>query len=148
MRLNIGADTNLLFSGLYYGKTAGKIVELVRFNRVEFYQSEYLRDELLLVSRRNAMPAFVLEKFYSLDNVRVITDDSYHSKQEFESAKKIVRDPKDIPVYVFAKKLLSLQKIDYFVSGDSDLLQEKVRASLANKIVSVREFNEIISEQD
>ncbi|KKW37666.1 MAG: hypothetical protein UY87_C0087G0005 [Candidatus Peribacteria bacterium GW2011_GWC2_54_8] len=144
MRFSIGADTNVLFSGLYYGAAASSLIEAVRFNKIDLYQSEYLRDELFEVSVRNRMPLETAMLFYNLANVHVVTDDSYYSKEEFDEAKPLIRDEKDIPVYVFAKKLLSVGKIDYFVSGDKDLLQAKVRKSLQGKIVSLAEFNELL----
>lgn len=147
MRFSIGADTNVLFSGLYFGGTASSVINLIRFKKADLYQSEFLKDELVEVSKRNGMPLSVAELFYSLDNVHVITDASYYSKREFAAAEKLVRDEKDVPVYVFAKKLLDLRKIDYFVTGDRDLLQEKVRKTLSGKLVSLREFNELIQER-
>ena len=140
---SVGADTNVLFSGFYYGGSARKLLELVRFGKIDFWQSEYLKDELVEIAKRNGMNLRVLGFFYPLENVHIVTDESYFSKEEFASAGKLVRDRKDVPVYVFAKKMLSLHKIDFFVTGDNDLLQEDVRASLSNKIISLSEFNEL-----
>ena len=143
MHFSVGADTNVLFSGIYFAGVASTLVNFVRFKKVDLYQSEYLRDELVEVARRNSLPLKPFEPFYSFDNVHIITDRSYYSKEEFASAGKLVRDKKDVPVYVFAKKMLSLKKIDYFVTGDKDLLEEKVKKSLDWKMISIREFNEI-----
>lgn len=145
MHFNVGADTNVLFSGLYYGRMAEPFTRAIQFDTVDLYQSEYLRDELVTVCRRKRLPLEPLEKLYSFANVHVITDASYYSKIEFEAAEKLVRDAKDIPVFVFAKKMISLGKIDFFVSGDRDLLQEEVRRELNYKILDLREFNETLA---
>ena len=149
MHLNIGADANIVFSALYFGGRAAPFFNAVNLNKIDLYQSEYLKDELVAVAKRKYLPKNNLELFYSLSNVHVITDASYYSKIEFEAALKLVRDAADVPVFVFAKKMLSAGKIDFFVTGDNDLLEEKVRLALADKIISLAEFNEIlISERE
>lgn len=144
MSLSVGADANIVFSALYFGGRANLFFDAVKMNNVELYQSEYLRDELAAVARRKQLPARPLELFYSLRNVHVITDASYYSRAEFANASKLVRDAEDVPVFVFAKKMLSAGKIEWFVTGDKDLLEEGVRTALENKIISLSEFNDIL----
>lgn len=143
MALNFGADTNILFSGIYFRGKAGNFIDAVRFKKIELYLSEYIRDELFEVAKRNNFPLKVLNLFYDLGNVHIIRDSSYFSKEEFAKAKDLVRDLKDVPVYLFAKKMISLGKMDFFVSGDKDLLEEKIKKFLSNKIISLSEFNEM-----
>lgn len=147
MKVSVGADTNILFSAIFYGGAGAPLVQAIKFKKIEFYQSEYIRDELVAIAKRKGMPLKALQLFYDLDNVHIVKDSSYFSKQEFSDAKKIVRDEKDVPVFVFAKKLLELKKIDCFVSGDQDLLEEKVKKALFEKMLSLREFNEFMLQE-
>jgi len=144
MKPGIGADTNILFSGLYFGKAASSIIRLVRFKKTDLFVSEYIKDELLAICKRKNLPLKVLSIFFSLDNVHIIKDESYFDKEKFKDAKILIHDEKDVPIYCFAKKMFEYNKIEYFITGDKDLLDEKVRNSAHGRILSLAEFNEIM----
>lgn len=137
---NIAADTNVLFSGLFYRGPPNSLIKAVQRGETRLHMSEYLRDELVEVVRGKAANIGSVAAFLNLPNVRVIADSNYDSDDFFGLAAELVRDKKDWPVFAFAKFSLERQLIDFFVTGDKDLLTPNVRRELKGKIVTVNEL--------
>lgn len=148
MPLCLTADTNIVFSGLYFGGSAKPLIQAISIGRVDIYQSEYLQNELTRISVEHGFTQHVIDAFYALPNVHVITEDQTYSLQDYEIAKQLVRDPKDVPVYLFAKAMLQARRIDYFATGDGDLLTRKVKETLPGKVITLAELNQLFSSFD
>ncbi len=143
MRFKLALDTNVLFSGLFFGKSAGKIIYWLLSNKHDLVCSEYVRDELLEVIRRKRLDSAPALKLFELSNAKMIPDSVYASKKAFGECEKAVRDIKDVPVLAFARHSLEHKLADFFVTGDTDLLEPKAKAFAKNKVLTVRECLEM-----
>jgi len=143
MKYRIGADTNVLFSGFYFSGPPEEVVRKILRNECVLFTSEYLAEELKEVAMRKRTDMETVRKFLELSNVRVLPDEEYDNMESSEEAEKLVRDAKDRPVFAFASHTLKHGIIDYFLSGDNDLLEEKVRKALKGRLISAREFLEL-----
>lgn len=146
MLSKISADTNVLFSGLYYGGAAAPLLEAVRNCELDFYQSEYLKNEIVFVCRRSYRPLAPVAAFYFLPNVHVVIERP-PTEEEYAWAQKLVRDLKDVPGFLFAKKMVDANAIDFFVTGDKDLLQPAVRKACRNRIITLQQFNKRLEKE-
>ena len=140
MHYRIGADTNILFSGIYFQKRVGEVLGMVSRSECTLTISEYVRDELLLVAAREGRSPKSIGALLELENVFLLPDRLYARKEVFATAKKLVRDEEDVPVFAAAHYLLKNDRIDYFLSGDEDLLTEKVRKALQGRMLTAAEF--------
>lgn len=140
MRYRLAFDTNVLFSALFFGKKAGEALYTILANQHYLICSEYIRDELLEVIRRKGLSVVPAQKLFALSNVKTLPDSTYASRKNFDSCKKIIRDEKDVPVLAFAKHALENNLVDFFISGDNDLLEPKVRRFAETRILSLSEF--------
>ncbi len=139
---NIAADTNVVFSGLYFRGLPNSLIRAVQRGEARLHISEYVRDELVEAARSKAVNVNSIAALLNLPNVRVVADSNYGSGEFFGPAAELVRDRKDWPVFAFAKFILSSGAVDYVVTGDDDLLTPAVREALDRKIVTVRELFE------
>ncbi len=145
MHFRVGADTNLLFSGLFFAGAPHDFLERVLRKELTLFLSQYVVDELLDVLRQKNVSEESFQKLLELENVRVFSDDHYISKALFTEGRGLVRDLNDVPVYAFAAYGLRTGIFDYFVTGDADLLVPPLRKALAGKMVSVPEFFEVLA---
>lgn len=137
---NLGVDTNVLFSALFYQGKPHKILEKVVRAEVKLWISEYIQNELLGVVNRLSLSKEIAVEFFSLQNVRIVADEGYCTPKALAEAEKIVRDKKDAPIYAFAKFALERKMIDEFITGDLDLLTAEVRKQLNNQIKTPAEY--------
>ena len=140
MHYRVGADTNILFSGLFFTGAPHDFLKRVLRKDLTLFLSQYVVDELLDVLGQKKVSDESFRRLLELENVRVFSDDHYASKALFSEGKRLVRDLKDVPVYAFAAYGLRTGVFDYFITGDADLRVPKVKAALHNKVLSVSEF--------
>ena len=142
MRHAVACDTGVLFSGLFWGGKPGRVLEAVEREEALLLISEYIRDELAAVIAEHGLGTGSLEKLLRLDNVRVIGDGAYASRENFDEARRFVRDAADRPVYAFFLELLKRSQADFFVSSDADLLEIARPSPLFGKIVTPARYCE------
>lgn len=136
MHYRLGADTNVLFSGLFFDGGPNRLLGFVLRKEATLFLSQYVVDELREVIARKKAPSDSFHRLLELSNARVLSDDHYASKALFSEGKRLVRDKMDVPVFAFAAYLLRSGLADYFVTGDDDLLTGGVCRALEGKIIS------------
>ena len=144
MRYRVGLDTNVLFSGLYFGGNPGEIIKMVENDECVLVLPEYVWNELRMVAERKGVDIAPVELLQKLGNVKTMLDSSYFKQENFALAKELVRDEKDRPVFAFELHALRRNLIDYLVSGDGDLLTKEVRTAINGRVVAPAEFLEIV----
>lgn len=66
------------------------------------------------------------------------------SIEEKELANKMVRDIKDRPIFLYLHRMVKQKQNFYLISGDKDLLEKSLRLSEENRILTTREFFNLV----
>ncbi len=140
MRYRLGLDTNVLYSGIFYGGPPAEIMDLIEEDDADLVFHEFARDELRGVLHRHRRSEIPLEDLLVLENVRLVFDADYATPGNLSEAKTLCRDAKDVPHLAFALNALRHNVIDYFITGDSDLLTPAIRKASKNRVVTPAEF--------
>ncbi len=140
MQYRIGADTHVLFSGLCFRGPVHELLRMVLLREAGLFLSQYIVDETKAVFLRRNRPEALIDALLGLPNVSVLSDDVYDSSSIFEEGRRRVRDAMDAPVFAFAAYALRSSIIDYFVTGDGDLLTPGVRKALGGRIMAPSDF--------
>ena len=145
-------DTNILYSGLLYEGLESDLLELGHCMMVRLYVSEYVLDELAGVFERKGLPTAAAEQIISYYRITVISNEENRKngkyRQYLAESKRYIHDPKDRPVYVFAKTLMEGDETTYLVTGDKDLLDERVKKALGDRVLRTNELMKKIIRAD
>ncbi len=134
-------DTNVMYSGILF---EGIESDLLDSKKVELYISEYILKELLGVFNRKGLSSRRANRPIHYSNIQIVEDIEYEKDDNFhahlEKAKMLVSDPKDRPIFVFARVFMSNNPDAFLVTGDEHLLTKEVRGVL--KVMKPRKFLE------
>lgn len=146
--LNVVVDTNILYSGILFEGLESILLDLAQTRRINLFTCEYVVRELSGVFKKRGLSTELLREYFTYSNIRVIADRDIEGDIKFlehlETAKKTVSDVKDRPIFVFARIMLSKDHNTYLVSGDRDLLNQKVREELEGKVKTTREMIKLV----
>ena len=117
-------DANTIVSGLLFVGNESVLLELGRLRALRLMTNEYVLGEVREVLKRGEFRLTEEERQrlmrYTLECISVVEDPS---KEEIKKHYDLVRDKKDLPVIVGAKK----EKCECLVTGDREMLSEKVK---------------------
>lgn len=134
-RVKIILDTNFWISYLISDKL--KHLDKFLFSKeVELIFSNELLEEFLIVSQREKF-----KRFFDLTDIEKLLEliENYCKIVKVTSDLQLCRDSKDN----FLLNLAKDAKVDYLVTGDSDLLELEVIEK--TKIISLKDLNEIFA---
>jgi putative PIN family toxin of toxin-antitoxin system len=132
-------DTNLLVAAMISrpGSTPRKLLEAVRDGRLKLVVSQPLIDEFLDVMSRPKLARYGITIGIVLDFLESLL--AVASLVAITGAPKGCDDPDDDAVIETAE----VGAADYLITGDSDLLEERIRASLVRigiEVITARDF--------
>jgi len=143
--VKVVVDTSTFFSAIYTRKgNEAYIFELADKGLCSIYIVDYVLEELKEVfKRKNLDFALVSDLLDTYNNIHVceLVD---LEEGEIKSAKKLIDDKEDRPIFVFALRMIKEHENIYFVSGDKGFFKEKVKKSLNYKVVKTKEFIKIV----
>ena len=138
-------DTSTFFSAIYNRKgNEAYLFELADKGLCSIYIVDYVLEEMKEVfKRKNLDFALVSDLLDTYNNIHVceLVD---LKEGEIKSAKELVEDKEDRPIFVFALRMINEYESTYFVSGDKGFFKEKVKKSLNFKIIKTKEFIKIV----
>lgn len=122
--MRVFVDANTIVSGLLFVGNESALLELGRLRALRLVTNEYVLGEVRGVLKREEFRLTEEEKQrlmrYTLGCISVVEDPS---KEEIKKHNDLLRDKKDLPVIVGAKK----ENCECLVAGDKELLSEKVK---------------------
>lgn len=145
-------DTNTLYSGILYEGPESDLLEMGRSTMVGLYVSEYVYDELRGVFARRGLSVSSLEQMMGYFKITVIPNDEIRGNERYHQylaeSKKLIDDPKDRPVYVFAKTMVEVDETTYLITGNKDLLNDRVKTAFCGRVLKIKEFIEKTLKQE
>ena len=140
-------DTSTLFSAIYNRKgNEAKLLEHADIGRCEIVIFDYVIEEIESVFQRKGLD---IELVYDLlDNYQNITVSSLENikEEEISLALKVIDDPLDRPIFIFAKRIIDSSKFSFFVTGDKGFFKKDALNELSNRTIHTIEAIEIISK--
>jgi len=122
--MKVFVDANTVVSGLLFVGNEAVLLELGRLRALCLVTNEYVLGEVKEVLKREEFRLTEEERQrlvkYTLECISVVKDPS---KEETKKHYDLLWDKKDLPVIVGAKK----ENCEYLVTGDRELLSEKVK---------------------
>lgn len=138
-------DTSTFFSAIYNKKgNEAYLCEIADEGMCSIYIVDYVLEEMKEIFKRKNMDfTFVSELLDTYNNIFVheLLD---LNEEEIKSSKKLIDDPEDRPIFIFALRMINQHENTYFVSGDKGFFKNKVKEALRFKILKTREFIEIV----
>lgn len=123
-------DTNVLISGIYFGGTPERVLDLWTDNRFTVYATpDILKEYLRVIEEMDLKMHETLEPYWGK-----ALSKTCHFIADSQTSKKFSRDPDD-DKFVFCA--MNAQA-DFLVTGDKDLTS--IEGDFGFKIVSPREF--------
>ncbi|MCK4615173.1 MAG: PIN domain-containing protein [Thermoplasmata archaeon] len=136
-------DTSTFFSALYNRKgNEAYLFELADIGKCSIHISDYILTELKEVfQRKNIDFKVALDLLRTYKNI-FISDILTPTVEEIALAKRLVNDPKDRPVFIFALRMIMRYPDSFFVSGDKVFFNKSVKNALKSRVLTTREFIE------
>jgi len=117
-------DANTIVSGLLFAGNEAVLLELGRLRALRLLTNEYVLGEVRAALKRQELRLTEEEQQrlmkYTLECTSIVEDPS---EEEIKKHYDLLRDKKDLPVVVGAKK----ENCECLVTGDKELLSEKVK---------------------
>ena len=138
-------DTSTFFSALYnhHGNEA-YLFTLADEGKCTISIADYVMDELEAVFKRKEMDfQLVLDLLDTYHNVSIEELERLQI-DEIQLAVKMIADLKDRPIFIFAHRKIKRDENTYFVSGDKIFFQDDVRRILDRRVLTTREFIDMI----
>lgn len=102
---------------------------------IEILIPDYVYEETKLVFERKNIDSKLINGFLeTFHNIHLIEVNIAEEHELIALAKRFVQDRKDRPIFVVAKKIMERDKTTFLVSGDEDLLTEKVNNELYGRV--------------
>jgi putative PIN family toxin of toxin-antitoxin system len=140
--MKIFVDANIV-SGLLFSGNESVLLELGRLGALRLVTNEYVLQEVKKVLERKEFSLTDAERQhllrYVLECISVVENPR---KEEIEKYYNLLRDKKDLPVLLGAKK----ENCDYLVTGDRELLSEKVKR-FVNSITTSELLERLVREK-
>ena len=140
-------DTSTLFSAIYNRKgNEAQLLELADMEKCEIIIFDYVIDEIESVFFRKGLD---IELVYDLlDNYHNITISSLENitAEEITRAIRVIDDPLDRPIFIFAKRIIDSTDLSYFVTGDKGFFKKEALNEMFNRTIHTIEAIDIISK--
>jgi len=141
--MKVFVDANTLVSGLLFAGNEAVLLELGRLGAVRPVTNEYVLGEVREVLKRAEFRLTEEERLrlmrYAMECVSIVENPQM---EEIKKHYDLLKDKKDLPVVVGAKK----ESCSYLVTGDRELLSEKVR-KFTNSITTSELLGALIKEK-
>ena len=135
-------DTNIIFSAIFYKDgNEYRLFELADKSKLEIIIMRYVYEECIgILERKGIDPSLFVEFIETFQNITLkeLAPDKYHSQSE--KASKIIRDAKDVPLFIFAEGEISKNEGTYLVSGDKDFHTKQVKTALGDRVYTAKEL--------
>jgi len=141
-------DTSTFFSANYNRNgNEAELFQLADEGKYKLILFQYVYDELKAVYRRKGIDFnFVLDLLDTYHNI-TFEDIDELSDEEVALAIKLITDPKDRPIFIFAyRKLISNQNA-FFVAGDHVFFTEEVKNKLNFRVYHTIDFINMIKKR-
>ncbi|MBM5805464.1 MAG: putative toxin-antitoxin system toxin component, PIN family [Candidatus Verstraetearchaeota archaeon] len=136
-------DANTILSGLLFAGNDAILLELGRLGAVCLITNQYVLGEVRKVLKRKEFRLAEEEQLrlmrYVMECISIVGDPK---AEEIRKHYDLLRDRKDLPVVVGVKK----EGCDYLITGDKELLSEKVKR-FANSITTSELLGALIEEK-
>ncbi len=70
------------------------------------------------------------------------------TEEEISIVFEVIDDPKDRPIFIFAKRIIDSIDFSYFVTGDKGFFKEKVTEILPKRIIHTIDAVDLIDKND
>jgi predicted nucleic acid-binding protein len=139
-------DTSTLFSAIYNRKgNEARLLELADIDKCEIVLFDYIIEEIESVFQRKGLD---IELVYDLlDNYHNITISSLENIEENEIslAMKVIDDPMDRPIFIFAKRIIDSTEYAFFVTGDKGFFKKAALEEMSNRTLHTIEAIDTLS---
>jgi predicted nucleic acid-binding protein len=142
-------DTTTLFSAIYNRKgNEAHLLELADSGKCEIIIFDYIKEEIETVFQRKELDIELVNDL--LDNYHNITISSLEdiTEEEIFIAFEVIDDPKDRPIFIFAKRIIDSIDFSYFITGDKGFFKEKVTEILPKRIIHTIDAIDLINKND
>jgi len=141
--MKVFVDANTIVSGLLFVGNEATLLELGRLRALRLMINEYVLGEVREVLKREEFRLTEEERQrlmrYTLECTSVVENPP---REDIKKHHNLLKDKKDLPVVVGAKK----ESCDYLVTGDKELLSEKIK-KFANSITTSALLEKLIKEK-
>jgi len=141
--MKVFVDANTIVSGLLFGGNEAVLLELGRLGALHLVTNEYVWMEVREVLKREEFRLTGEETQrlmrYVLECISVAENPS---GDEIKKHYDLLKDKKDLPIIAGAKK----DDCEYLVTGDKELLSEKVK-QLVNSVTTSELVEKLIKEK-
>ena len=138
-------DTSTLFSALYNRKgNEALLFDLADRDLCQIIIFDYVIEEIRAVFLKKDLDIGLV--YDLLDNINNITISSIGEiiTDEISLSRKVIDDPADRPIFIFAKRQIQVYEDSYLISGDKGFFKPTVKNHLDNRILRTREFIDLI----
>ncbi len=141
-RKRVIVDTNIIFSAIFYKEgNEYKLFDLADKNKLEIVIMDYVFDECDLILKRKGIDPILLTEFLETFNHITLKElEPREYNRNLKKARELIRDAKDVPIFIFAEKEIRLNKNTYLVTGDKDFQTKDVESALDGRVFKSREF--------
>lgn len=141
--MKVFVDANTIVSGLLFVGNESVLLELGRLRALRLATNEYVLQEVKRALKRGEFSLTDEERQhllrYTQECISVVED---LPKEEIKKHYDLLRDKKDVPVVLGAKK----ENCDYLVTGDRELLSKKVK-QLVNSVTTSELLEKLVKEK-
>jgi putative PIN family toxin of toxin-antitoxin system len=141
--MKVFVDANTIVSGLLFAGNEATLLELGRLGVLHLVSNEYVLGEVRAVLRRKEFHVDETELQhllrYVLECISIVENPP---EEKIRKHYNLLRDKKDLPVVLGAK----IQNCQYLVTGDKELLSEKVRR-FVNTTTASRLLEKLMKEK-
>ncbi len=141
-------DTSTFFSANYNRNgNEAELFQLADEGKYKLILFQYVYDELKAVYQRKGIDFnFVLDLLDTYHNI-IFEDIDELSDEEVGLAIKLITDPKDRPIFIFAYRKLISNNNAFFVAGDHVFFTEDVKKKLNYQVYHTIDFIELIKKR-
>ncbi len=135
-------DTNIFFSSIFYPEgNERKLFELADRGYVEIIVFDYVLDEIQAILQKKGIESgLVIDLLDTYRNIVFMELDVKDYQRFEEEATEVIRDRKDLPVYIFARTMIEKDRDVYLVTGDNDFYVDAVKKSLNNRVLRTKDL--------
>lgn len=141
--MKVFVDANTIVSGLLFVGNESILLELGRLRALRLVTNEYVLQEVKRALEREEFRLTDEERQhlvkYLLECIFIVDDPL---KEEIKKHYDLLRDKKDLPVVLGAKK----ESCEYLVTGDKELLSEKIK-QFANSATTSELLEKLVKEK-
>lgn len=141
-------DTSTFFSALYNPKGNEALLLHLADNDVCFIHIlDYVIKELVEVCKRKMINHHLINDLLDTYQNIIIEELSNITPDEIAIAKKLIRDPFDRPIFIFALQKIQNNEHFYLVSGDKGFFTQEVQKKLNYHIYHTKEMIKVLRSE-